>query len=1033
MTTPPPASGPSPLFRQLLPALFLACFAAAVFSWNPFGSVPRYAYFEALLRPDVAGETHFLADVDGAGLHKERTMSQPVQAGELNHVRFRIPAGRLSAFIFSPLAANGDVEVLRCWITNESGELLATVPPASLAGSLPAAHRLGNNAVRLPGLMGETITGLRFDPQPPLDLASTPPPPLWQLALVVVGTLLGALIFPQAMGRLPWRGWAAAAWRRIRVHPRRAIFAAALVSAVLSCFPVVFCGKSFVSPDNGMQLLYEAFPGVPGAQGGRVENPTGADLGATFYWHMPASMIQHRAIFDDGEFPLWNRYNWGGVSLWAQCISMLGDPLHWPAVITGGAAWAWDFKFVAAKIIFAFGVGMLVWGSSRSLVAALLLAFSAPWLGFFTYRFCHVGFFALCYAPWILLPWLGAIRAPHFRRVALWAALLIFANWWQLNSGTAKESSAFLVFLNATGALSLLAARLPWRERAMRLALFAWANVLFVLLSAPLWLPFLDALGKAATFYDPPQVCQMQPGLFIGLFDDIFHRQLMPLEFLANPSANFFVLLGTAWALARSRTLVRDGIFRMTLLVAVLAVAVAFGVVSPDLLARVPMIRNIYHFDNTFSCVLFILLFVLAGYGLRECHRRMRSPEWRGDWVVVLAIVGGLFAAFLGLTQAAHRTGKSFNAIGQTIPKSEFMWIYGGALVLALAVLPWAWREVRLRRPAAATWLLVAMGAWTALHFRHGMHLVTRFDLYTMNPKERLDLRDLPSPAVAQIKAAMREPARVVGLDWIMMPGFNTVLGLETISGPDALQNPAMRELTAALDIPQLWFWKLAVWHKDFARLHRALDLLGVGYYLEKPGRGASLAGTKLLGTADLDVVESETAWPRAFFTDAVPTYGAVAEIAQLAQQGDGRPFATMLLPDRVRLPLPARDFATRRIIPAHGYRLTQNSTTFEIDTPTPGLALLGEAWLPGDLEVLVDGRPAEVLRVNHAFRGVFLDQPGRHTVQFRYWPAVLDRALWLAALGLVALLGTIWLIWCRRLRMTVVPKSAAEDVPERA
>jgi hypothetical protein len=1007
----PAARGPSPLFRQLLPALFLACFAVVVFLWDPFGSVPRRAYFEAQLRPSVAGEVQFLADVDGAGLHKERTMSQPVRAGEMTRVRFQIPAGKLSAFVFSPLVADGEVDVMRCWLTTDNGNVVALVSPESLAASFPAALRLGNGAIRLPGRMGETITALRFDPKPPLDLGFTPPPPAWQLTLVFLGTVIAVLALSQGVAKLPWRAWTTAAWRRIRLHPRWAIFAAAFASTVLSCFPVVFCGKSFISPDNGMQLLYEAFPSVPGALGGRVENPTGADMGATFYWHMPASMIQHRAIFEDGEFPFWNRYNWGGISLWAQCISMLGDPLHWPAVITGGAAWAWDFKFIAAKIIFAFGVGLLVWASSRSLLAALLLALSAPYLGFFTYRFCHAGFFALCYAPWVLLPWLEAIRAPSWRRVTLWAGLLMFANWWQLNSGTAKESSALLVFLNAAGALALLAAPVPWRERATRLGIFTWANVLFVLLSAPLWMPFLDALSKAATYYDPPQVCQMQPGLFIGLFDDIFHRQLMPLEFLANPSANFFILLGAAWALARSRVLVQDGIFRMTLLVAATAAAVAFGVVSPDLLARVPMIRNIYHFDNTFSCVLFILLFVLAGYGLRECHRRMRSPEWRGDWVIVLTIVGVLFGAFLGMTQAAHRGGKTFNVIGQTIPKSEFMWIYGGALFLALAVLPWAWREVRLRRPAAATWLLVALCAWATLHFRHGMYLVTRFDLYTMNPKQRLDMRDLPSPAVAQIKSVMREPARVVGIDWVMTPGFNTVLGLETISGPDALQNPAMRELTAALGIPQMWFWKLAVWHKDFARLHRSLDLLGVRYYLEKPGQGASLPDTKLLGTTDLDVVESETAWPRAFFTDAVPTYGEVGEIAQLAQQGDGRPFATMLLPDRVLLPLPPRPFATRQIIPAHAYRLTQNSTTFEIEASAPGVAVLGEAWLPDDLQVLVDGRPAQVLRVNHAFRGVFVAQPGHHVVQFFYWPAALSPALWLAVIGFFGTVLSGWLL----------------------
>ena len=453
MTHFPPARGPSPLFQQLLPALLLACFATVVFWWNPFGPQPEHAYFDVLLQPSVSGQAGFLANVDGTGLRLEKTIAfQPVKAGEVNHLRFTIPAGKLCAYVFTPLAGDGDVDVLRCWLTAESGELVAVLPPPSIAASIPGAHFLRESGgVRLPGKVGASTTGISQDLNPPIELGLTPPPAVWQIALVFGGTLLVTFGLMRLARPLPWRSWAVVVLRGIHAHPRRALFLAALFSAVLSCFPVVFCGKSFVSPDNGMQTLYEGFPGVPGAEGGRVENPTGSDMGATLYWHMPASVIQHRAIFDDHEFPLWNRYTWGGVPLWAQCISMLGDPLHWPAVMTGGASWAWDFKFVAAKILFAFGIGLLVWTSSRSIRAALLLALSAPFIGFFAYRFCHPGFFALCYAPWVLLPWLEAVRQPNLRRVAWWAGLLMLANWEQLNSGTAKESSAFLVFLNAAG------------------------------------------------------------------------------------------------------------------------------------------------------------------------------------------------------------------------------------------------------------------------------------------------------------------------------------------------------------------------------------------------------------------------------------------------------------------------------------------------------------------------------------------------------------------------------------------------------
>lgn len=1013
MTPPPPAArGSSSLLRQLLPALLLACFAAGIFWWNPFGHVPTEAYFQAVLRPSVDGEAQLVANVDGIGLRKERTIYQPLKGGEINGVRFSVPAGRLESFIFTPLAGEGEVEILRCGFITTWGKVLAVISPRALLASNPHVQLSGPESVRVPGKVGDATVGLAFDPKPALDLGVLPESSRLGTGIVFGVTFFAGLLLARGGNGAALRRSMARFWRSVRLHPRAALFIVALSAVALSCFPVIFCGKSFLSPDNGLQLLYETFPAVPGAEGGRTENPGGSDMGATFYWHQPASIIQHRALFQDGEFPLWNRYNWGGVSLWSQCISMLGDPLHWPAVITGGASWAWDFKFLAYKVLFAFGIGLLVRASSRSLPAALLLTASAPWMGFFAYRFCHAAFFALCAAPWILLPWLEAARAKDRRRVAWWAAFLILANWWQLNSGTAKESSALLIFLNAAGGLALLFAAPPGRERFVRLGIFAWANVLFALLSAPLWWCFIDALGKAATFYDPPQICQMQPGLLAGLFDDIFHRQFMSHEYLLNPSANFFVLLGVAWALVRSRALAKDGVFLAASLTALGALAIAFGIVSPHALAKLPMIRNIYHFDNTFSCVLFILLFVIAGYGLRECRRRMRSGEWRGDWLLVLLLVGALLGAFFGMTNAAHRGGTTFLVIGQTIPKSNFFWAYVSVIVVALVVLPWAWRAARTRAAFSWAWLLIFFACLATLHFRFGMYLVTRFDYYTMNPKKRLDLREVPSPAVALIKAEMREPARVVGFDWILTPGFNTTLGLETVSGPDALQNPAMRDLAKTLGLPSIWFWRLMVWEKDFPEPRRALDMLGVRYYLARPGEGGRLPGVKVIGSSDLDVVESSTAWPRAFFTDAVATYRELPELRRLVDQGDGRPFAAMMPIARSRVPLPERDLASRTIVPAHGYRLRQNSTTFEIDAPTPGLAVLGEAWLPGDLEVTVDGQPAEVLRVDHAFRGVFLDRPGRHVVQFRYWPEVLAPALWLAFAGAIGFLGSGWLVW---------------------
>jgi hypothetical protein len=271
----------------------------------------------------------------------------------------------------------------------------------------------------------------------------------------------------------------------------------------------------------------------------------------------------------------------------------------------------------------------------------------------------------------------------------------------------------------------------------------------------------------------------------------------------------------------------------------------------------------------------------------------------------------------------------------------------------------------------------------------------------------------------------------VLGLDWLLTSGYNAALGLEAISGPDALQNPAMLQLAEILGITRVWDWRLVTWRADFAKAHRALDMLNVRYFLDTPASPEGpLPGVKHLGTFDLDVLESETAWPRAFFTDAVGSYANDHELRALVEGGDGRPFAAMTPEQRAQLPFAGKDLSARVVNRARNYRLTNNTTSFEIDAPTAGLAVLMEANMPGDIQVYVDGQPATCMTVDHAFRGVLIEKPGRHVVRFGYWPTVLGSALWLGALGLVCLCLTAWML-CRSPRRVRGTVPAEEGVRE--
>jgi uncharacterized membrane protein YfhO len=96
----------------------------------------------------------------------------------------------------------------------------------------------------------------------------------------------------------------------------------------------------------------------------------------------------------------------------------------------------------------------------------------------------------------------------------------------------------------------------------------------------------------------------------------------------------------------------------------------------------------------------------------------------------------------------------------------------------------------------------------------------------------------------------------------------------------------------------------------------------------------------------------------------------------------------------------------------ATDYRLTSNNTSFVIDAPGPGVAVLTETYLAEDFQITVDGKPAPYFRVNHAFKGVAIGSAGRHEITFAYWPQHFTLALWLGAAGLGLLAAGFGWLW---------------------
>jgi hypothetical protein len=984
--------------------------------WAPYRESPWR--FEARIESSASGIVQLYYDL-GSGMSEEQSAVVPIAAGVPKVLSFPLPYGRIKMLRFDPLDRECTMTVSDARIVDGSGRTVASISPEQFQPYV----QIESVDTRAGMLRVVTVPG-GTDPEMIVNLEEplvVPRPPPWVAVIEVFALALVAVLAAQRAWRsrkLALRARAAALREFARARPGVAVALAALLATAAANYPVVFAGRTIVTPGLGVAALYGENPWLPGAATAEVDDAHKADVAALMWHHLPLSKLESRAIFQDGEVPLWNRYDSAGSPLLGQGQSCLGDPLQVLPILAGGAAWSWELKFLLAKWAFALGVGLCALRAFRSIPAALATAASVAFLGHFVYRINHPAIFSLCYSPWILLCWLGLADCASARATVLWLVALIGANWVEMCSGTAKEAYMLLLSMDFAGACVILACERPVRTRLLLLLGAAAAGVVFAMVGSPVWYTFFRALKASYTSYNVPLAYQLQPGMLIGLFDEAFYRPFQEQLGVSNPSANAFVLLGLLWAVVRWRSVALDrravGLFVASLP----AFAIAFGVIAPSLVARVPVLGNVQHVDNTLSCTLIVIGCVLSAAGWKEAFARLGSAEGKGEAVAVIALLAAMLAAYLGTAQAVVRSSYWAGTWGAIIKVPAFVHGYGWSLLAASALLLAVLRFALRRGAATPAALLLGLVALGALHWRMALQPGRGFDEYVVRAPHRVDLM-ARSPAIEALRqrADTDGPFRVLGFHNDLLPGWSIMYGLEGISGPDALVNPYYREFMDAAGITRVWDWRYIVEVADVQGSKPVLDAVNTRFYLGyRMERRPDASILKPFVSEDMDVFESASVWPRAFFTDSVAVYNDLPQYVSWIRAGDGRPFAAIQHSDWVKLdPLPkvSGDLATRRVNPATAYKLTTNTTSFTVEATGPGFIVLTEGFEKDNFHLSVNGEKARYIRVNHAFRGIYVESAGTYEVTYEYYPRGFMRSLEMcgAGLGLIAaaLLAVFW------------------------
>jgi hypothetical protein len=257
-------------------------------------------------------------------------------------------------------------------------------------------------------------------------------------------------------------------------------------------------------------------------------------------------------------------------------------------------------------------------------------------------------------------------------------------------------------------------------------------------------------------------------------------------------------------------------------------------------------------------------------------------------------------------------------------------------------------------------------------------------------------------------------------------PAWEYATNAETISGRDGGLMPlrtyqefftaavsAEGQLTAGVNLapPSRWGWP-------------ALDLLGVRWFVTPGLPPAEAAVLRKQGFRQVDRVAYYLVWERPAPPRARMYYDldVIADPAQrVARLRGGYP-----LLERAIVEQPLGELTQPRTPPAVEIRNTaQTRVEVEAQTAADGLLVLADPWYP-QWQVTVDGRPAELLRVDHALRGVRVPA-GSHRVVFTYEDRALQVGLVISAVSVLGLAG-LWL-WRRRRRPDHAP--AAEPAEQ--
>jgi hypothetical protein len=208
------------------------------------------------------------------------------------------------------------------------------------------------------------------------------------------------------------------------------------------------------------------------------------------------------------------------------------------------------------------------------------------------------------------------------------------------------------------------------------------------------------------------------------------------------------------------------------------------------------------------------------------------------------------------------------------------------------------------------------------------------------------------------------------------------------------------------------------------------LDRLGIAYLVSDhidPDPSWPLVATGVWNGNEFAIHRNPSAMPRAYVVPRAVRDGDDRD-AVLSHFGRNDPRSAVLM---ARDPLGEAPTGPRQPFTAAVWKTSRaDRIALQVTTEAPGLLVVADTWMPG-WSAVDNGRPAPILRGNHAQRVIPLPDPGRHEVTLRYETPGLARGTAITALAFLGWSLAVVALLGKRIHLPLIaPSRRADDEP---